>query len=113
MAKLSIADLDDLRGKLVFVRVDYNVPIEAGQVGDDKRIRATVPTIDHLVKGGARIVLASHLGRPKGTRTPDLSLRPVAARLSALLGRPVQFATDCVGNDASEAVGREIGRAHV
>ena len=104
MAKLSIADLDDLRGKLVFVRVDYNVPIEDGKVGDDKRIRATVPTIDHLVKGGARIVLASHLGRPKGERKPELSLRPVAAHAAEVLGGTVNFVDDSIGDRVDQLI---------
>jgi len=98
MAKLSINDLKGFRGQRVFVRVDYNVPLdEAGQISDDKRIKATVPTIDYLVKGGAKIILASHLGRPKGKRDPKQSLRPCAARLAQLLGGPVNFADDCIG----------------
>ena len=71
MAKLSITDLKDFRGKTVFVRVDYNVPLDdAGNITDDKRIKATVPTLDYRIKGGAKVVLASHLGRPKGKRDP-------------------------------------------
>ena len=103
--KRAIEDLD-LAGKRVLIRVDFNVPITNGAVGNDTRVRASLPTIQYALDRGATVILASHLGRPKGARTPDLSLRPVAATLSALLGRPVQFATDCVGNDASEAVGR-------
>lgn len=99
MAKLSITDLKGLRGKTVFVRVDYNVPLdEAGHITDDKRIKATIPTVDHLVKEGAKIILASHLGRPKGKRDPKQSLRPVAARLAELIGGPVNFADDCIGD---------------
>jgi len=97
MRKLSVEDLRELRGARVFVRVDYNVPIEAGRITDDTRIRASLPTLDHLVRGGARLILASHLGRPKKGPTPELSLAPVAARLSELLARPVRMAPDCVG----------------
>ena len=102
--KLSIRDLD-LRGKRAFIRVDFNVPIKDGRIGDDTRIRASVPTIDLATRAHATVVLASHLGRPKGKPSPDLSLRPVAARLSELLGRPVTFAEDCVGEPATLSVG--------
>src|SRR5262245_48693386 len=98
MRKLTVKDLQELRGTRVFVRVDYNVPLEKdGTIGDDTRIRASLPTLEHLLKGGARIVLASHLGRPKKGPAPEFSLKPVAARLSALCGRTVQMAPDCVG----------------
>ena len=96
MPKLSIKDLD-LRGKRVFVRVDFNVPIEDGRVTDDTRIRAAIPTIQYAVDHGARVILASHLGRPKGQRVDKYSLLPVAERLSQLLGQPVDFAEDCIG----------------
>jgi len=99
MSKLSIRDLE-MTGKRVFMRVDFNVPLEGGKIGDDNRIRATLPTIQLALERGARLVLASHLGRPKGTPNPKYSLAPVAARLSELLGKPVQFAADCVGADA-------------
>ena len=103
MAKRSLAQLD-LTGRRVFVRVDFNVPIKGGVIGDDTRIRASIPTIEHVLAHGARsVVLASHLGRPKGTPNADLSLRPVAERLTALLGRPVTFAEDCVGDAATSA----------
>jgi phosphoglycerate kinase len=101
--KLSIKDLD-LKGKRAFVRVDFNVPIKDGHIGDDTRIRATLPTITYALEHGATVVLASHLGRPKGRPAPELSLRPVAGRLSELLGRPVIFADDCVGDAARRAV---------
>jgi phosphoglycerate kinase len=103
MAKLSIKDLD-LKGKRVFVRVDFNVPVKEGKVGDDTRLRAAVPTIQYAVERGARVILASHLGRPKGERVEKYSLRPVAVYLSELLGKPVAFADDCVGPKAEEAV---------
>jgi phosphoglycerate kinase len=102
--KLSIKDLD-LRGKRVFIRVDFNVPLEDGTVTDDTRIRASIPTIQYaLDQGASAIVLASHLGRPKGQANPKYSLKPVSARLSELLGRPVIFADDCVGEPARAAV---------
>jgi phosphoglycerate kinase len=103
--KLSITDLD-LRGRRVFIRVDFNVPVKGGSIEDDTRIRASLPTIQHALERGATVILASHLGRPKGGPTPDLSLRPVATRLSELLGRPVIFADDCIGPAARAAVER-------
>jgi phosphoglycerate kinase len=101
-----IDDLGDLRGKRVLVRVDFNVPIDHGVVGDDTRIRAALETIEDLRRRGGRVILCSHLGRPKGRVVPELSLRPVAARLSELLGAPVAFAPDCVGPAAEEAVAK-------
>ena len=88
MPKLSVDQLD-LAGKRVFLRVDLNVPLENGRVAEDTRIRAVLPTIEHCLKAGASVILASHLGRPKGTVDPRYSLKPVAARLEELLGRPV------------------------
>jgi phosphoglycerate kinase len=96
MGKLSIRDLD-LAGKRVFVRVDFNVPLEKGQVTDDTRIRETLPTLKLARERGARLVLASHLGRPKGKPDPKYSLRPVAGLLADLLGVKVDFASDCIG----------------
>ncbi|HEY4709901.1 MAG TPA: phosphoglycerate kinase [Candidatus Acidoferrales bacterium] len=99
MSKLSIRDLE-LSGKRVFIRVDFNVPLEAGRVSDDTRIRETLPTLRLAIERGARLVLASHLGRPKGKVDPKYSLAPVAAKLAEMLGKPVAFASDCVGADA-------------
>jgi len=99
MNKLSIRDLQ-LNGKRVFVRVDFNVPLQGGAVSDDTRIRETLPTLRLAIERGARLVLASHLGRPKGKVDPKYSLAPVAKRLGELLGKPVAFAPDCIGADA-------------
>jgi phosphoglycerate kinase len=99
MNKLSIRDLE-MSGKRVFIRVDFNVPMDGAKIEDDTRIRETIPTLRLAIDRGARLVLASHLGRPKGKIDLKYSLAPVAARLSELLGRPVAFAGDCVGADA-------------
>ena len=98
MPKLSIRDLD-LKGKRVFMRVDFNVPLAPGgqEITSDKRIKAALPSIQYALDHGAGLVLASHLGRPKGKVNPEMSLKPVAVRLSELLGKPVAFAPDCVG----------------
>src|SRR2546423_1163978 len=113
MNKLSIRDLD-LSGKCVFIRVDFNVPIKDGKVEDDTRIRATIPTIKYATEHGARVILASHLGRPKGQRVEKFSLRPVYQKLQELFGSPaaeividspigvhppllIDFADDCIG----------------
>ena len=94
--KLSVNDLD-VRSARVFVRVDFNVPLHDGEVADDARVRASLPTLKLILERGGRAILASHLGRPKGKVVPGLSLRPVALRLAALLKRPVGMASDCVG----------------
>ncbi len=99
MPKLSVRDLD-VTGKRVLVRVDFNVPLSDGAVADDTRLVASIPTLRFLIERGARILLLSHLGRPKGAPDPRFSLLPVAGRLSQLLGRPVQFSPDCVGSVA-------------
>jgi phosphoglycerate kinase len=102
MAKKTIRDLQDVRGVRMFVRVDYNVPVENGTITDDTRIRASLPTLEHLLAGGARLILASHLGRPKKGFATEFSLKPVAARLSQLLKRQVAMAPDCVGPEAQK-----------
>lgn len=100
---MSIKDLD-LAGKRLFMRVDFNVPIQSGKVADDTRIQAALPSIELARAAGARIILASHLGRPKGERKPEFSLKPVADRLAEILGDEVLFAGDCVGEEARAAV---------
>ena len=96
MNKKSVRDID-VKGKKVFVRVDFNVPLENGAITDDTRIRETLPTIRYLIERGAKIILASHLGRPKGQVVEELRLTPVAARLSELLGKPVSKANEAAG----------------
>ncbi|MDB6039308.1 MAG: Phosphoglycerate kinase, partial [Verrucomicrobiales bacterium] len=106
MAKLTVNDLD-VRGKRVLMRVDYNVPMEeiSGQmvINDATRIKETLATLKLLSDKGARLILAAHLGRPKGQREASMSLRPVAAKVQEMLGRPVKFVDDCVGVKAEQA----------
>ena len=106
MAKLSIKDLD-LHGKRVFIRVDFNVPLaNAGQeITSDKRIRASLPTINYALEHGAGVILASHLGRPKGKPNAEMSMKPVAAKLAELLGKPVTYEADgvaMIGEDGAQ-----------
>ncbi len=110
MGKQTIRDLD-LAGKRVFIRVDFNVPIKNGTITDDTRIRASLATITYALAkvGQGTVILASHLGRPKGKPDPQYSLKPVADRLGHLLGKPVVFATDCVGEEARSAIARAAG----
>lgn len=103
MAKLTV-DKQDVKGKRVFVRVDFNVPIEKGIITDDMRIRGALPTIKLLVERQAKVILASHLGRPKGGPSPEFSLAPAAKRLSDLLGKPVTMAPDCIGPEVEKLV---------
>ena len=103
MNKKSIRDID-VNGKKVFIRVDFNVPMDENQnITNDKRIRATLPTLNYLLENNAAIILACHVGRPKGQRVPELSVKPIIARLSELLGKEVKYAEDCVGEAASKA----------
>jgi len=103
MAKKTVANIDP-KGKRVLMRVDFNVPIAEGKVGDDKRIVAALPTIKSIIERGGRLILMSHLGRPKGGPSPEFSLKPTADRLGELLGKPVTFVDDCIGPKAKAAV---------
>jgi phosphoglycerate kinase len=104
VATRTVRDLN-LKDKRVFIRVDFNVPLKKGVIGDDTRMRESIPTIEYALNAGARcVILASHLGRPKGQPNPEMSLRPVAIRLKELLGRDVAFAEDCIGPPAERAI---------
>ena len=106
MPKLVISDLPDteLVGKRVFVRVDFNVPIREGKISEDYRIRRVIPTIDYLIEKGAKVILGSHLGRPKGIVISDLSLKPIQTRLSELLGKSVKFIGKVTGEDVKSSI---------
>jgi phosphoglycerate kinase len=106
--KLNIRQMKLQEGQSVFCRVDFNVPIKDGRVGDDTRIQASLPTLKHLAERRVRTVLASHLGRPKGKPAPEFSLKPVAEHLAALLGRDIAFVGDCIGEEVESAV-RQLG----
>ncbi len=106
MPLMTVRDID-VKGKRVFVRVDFNVPLENAKITDDTRIRAALPTIQHLVANGAVAVLASHLGRPKGKRTEEFSLAPCAERLQQLLGRSVVYASDCIGDEVEALIAKQ------
>jgi len=105
MKKLTVEDLD-LHGKRVLMRVDFNVPLEDGKVANDKRIQAALPTIRYIVEKGGKLILMSHLGRPKGSRVAEMSLKPCVAVLSRLLGKDVAFVDDCIGEAVETAANR-------
>jgi len=106
MGKLAISDLPDseFKGKRVFVRVDFNVPIRDGKISEDYRIRRVIPTIDYLIERKAKVIIGTHLGRPNGVAIPDLSLKPVQIRLAELLGKPVTFMGKVVGKEVKKAI---------
>ncbi len=105
MPKLTVEDLN-LKGRRVLMRVDFNVPLENGQVANDKRIKAALPTIEHIVNQGGRLILMSHLGRPNGSRVPEMSLEPCVAVLNSLLDKRVDFVNDCIGETVEAAVAK-------
>ena len=106
MSKLVVSDLPDseFKGKRVFVRVDFNVPIRDGKISEDYRIRRTIPTIDYLIERKAKVILGTHLGRPEGITISDLSLKPIQIRLSELLGKSVNFTGNVIGSEVKKAI---------
>ncbi|MCX5571280.1 phosphoglycerate kinase [Kaistia nematophila] len=106
MSTFRTLDTADIKGKRVLIRVDLNVPMKDGMVSDDTRIRAILPTVRDVSKRGGKAILLAHFGRPKGERVPEMSLAPVVPALETLLGRPVGFANDCIGNDAAQAIAK-------
>ena len=105
MAKLTLNDID-VNGKKVMMRVDFNVPIIDGKITDDNRVQAALPSINHVLENGGLLILTSHLGRPKGERNPDFSLKPVADHLATLIDAPVHFADDCIGETAESVIAK-------
>src|ERR1700677_5071403 len=103
MSKKIVTDID-VKGKKVLMRVDFNVPLEGSTITDDRRIAQALPTIKSIIERGGRLILMSHLGRPKGGPEPKFSLKPAAEKLAELLGKPVAFAADCIGPDVENAV---------
>src|SRR5512140_2999538 len=105
MAIRYVDEIDNLHGKKVFIRVDFNVPLdENGNITEDTRIRASLPTINYALDAGAKVVIASHLGRPKGERKMKYSMAPAAKRLGRLLGKEVKLASDCIGDEVKAQV---------
>ena len=109
MQKTSIEDLskEELNNKIVLIRVDFNVPFENGIITDDSRIKAALPTLEYLLQQGARCVIASHLGRPKGKKDPSLSLAPIASHLSTLIKQDVFMCNDSIGNQIKETIKKQ------
>lgn len=105
MAKLTLNDID-VNGKKVMMRVDFNVPIIDGKITDDNRVQAALPSINHVLENGGLLILTSHLGRPKGERNPEFSLKPVADHLATLIDAPVHFADDCIGETAESVIAK-------
>ncbi|MGD8523785.1 MAG: phosphoglycerate kinase, partial [Desulfobacterales bacterium] len=103
MQKLTVEDINP-KGKRILMRVDFNVPLEGGKVANDQRIKAALPTIKYLADNGGKVILMSHLGRPKGQRVPEMSLKPCVTVLNALLGKDVAFVDDCIGDTVEETV---------
>ena len=103
MQKLTVEDINP-KGKRILMRVDFNVPLEDGKVANDQRIKAALPTIKYLVDNDGKVILMSHLGRPKGQRVPEMSIKPCVTVLSTLLGKDVAFVDDCIGDTVEDAV---------